>query len=237
MSKPIFASTDRIALVGTAPSSAALAPWGDPSWTLWTCSPGTMPFARRAPDCHFEIHRWLPGAPRLPMDYVTWLATTPRVVAMIEPVRELPRSVAFPKDECLAEFGPYPMTSTVAWMLALAMLQRPAAIGLWGIDMAASGEYWSQRPGCQFLMWLARERGIEIVVPPESDLLQPPPLYGFCEVDPFWIKMETRAADLSSRRAAAEAEARRQAETAAYYRGACDQVENLRNTWATDYVR
>src|SRR3990167_6788901 len=32
----------KIAVIGTAPSSRMLAPFNDPSWKIWSCSPGNM---------------------------------------------------------------------------------------------------------------------------------------------------------------------------------------------------
>jgi hypothetical protein len=37
----------KIAVMGSAPSSVALAPFGDPSWEIWGCSPGLYYQAKR----------------------------------------------------------------------------------------------------------------------------------------------------------------------------------------------
>ena len=34
---------NKIAILGTAPSSMALAPFKDPAWSIWACSPGAFP--------------------------------------------------------------------------------------------------------------------------------------------------------------------------------------------------
>src|SRR3990167_7020844 len=53
-----------IAILGTAPSSMELAPFNDPAWALWACSPGAMAIcAQKRSDVWFEPHRWLPSAP------------------------------------------------------------------------------------------------------------------------------------------------------------------------------
>ena len=38
----------KVALIGTAPSSRMLAPFNDPSWTIWACSPGNQNILPRA---------------------------------------------------------------------------------------------------------------------------------------------------------------------------------------------
>jgi len=47
----------KIALVGSAPSSVLLAPYGDPSWEIWGCSPGVYYQAPRT-EAWFELHRF-----------------------------------------------------------------------------------------------------------------------------------------------------------------------------------
>src|SRR3981189_2150960 len=45
----------KVALIGTAPSSRMLAPYNDPSWKIWACSPGNMNVLPRV-DVWFELH-------------------------------------------------------------------------------------------------------------------------------------------------------------------------------------
>lgn len=72
-------------------------------------------------------------------------------------------------------------------------------IGMWGVDMAASEEYAYQRPGCQFFVLEALRRGIGFYLPPESDLMRPQPVYGISEWDHNYIKLTSRARELSAR--------------------------------------
>jgi hypothetical protein len=82
----------KIALVGSAPSSVKLAPYNDPTWTIWSCSPGAYPQVGRS-DAHVEIHKFEPDKPWFTPDYIAWMAQRP-VVYMIEPVAALPNSGA-----------------------------------------------------------------------------------------------------------------------------------------------
>lgn len=77
-------------------------------------------------------------------------------------------------------------------------------IGLWGVDMAAHDEYAYQRPGCQNLVLEAMRRDIGVYLPAESDLMRPMPVYGISEWDHNYIKLTSRAKELSVNAQAAQ---------------------------------
>ena len=85
-----------------------------------------------------------------------------------------PNAMAYPDAEMKERFGPFFFTSSIAYVLAYAIAQKPEAIGLWGVHMASREEYEYQRAGCQYFIQRARECGIAIAVPPASRLLEPP---------------------------------------------------------------
>src|SRR6185369_4436947 len=69
----------RIALLGSAPSSIRLAPFKDPSWTIWACSPGVYPTLAmertfQPGDAYFELHRWEPPTIGDPTRQVPWFS-------------------------------------------------------------------------------------------------------------------------------------------------------------------
>jgi len=189
----------KIAVIGTAPSSMHLAPYDDPSWTIWGCSPAAMGIKRF--DAWFEIHAWpeILG-PHIPPTYLPWLASLKCPVYMIEKNERVPSSVTYPHAAIVEKFGPYFFTSTIAWMLAMA-IEQPGVeeVGLWGVDMSATEEYGYQRAGCHYFLTVARQRGIKVTVPDQSDLLRPPTQYGFGNVSPMYRKLLTRALELDSR--------------------------------------
>lgn len=163
----------KIAILGSSPSQNS-APFDDPTWEIWTCSPDTVGVPRV--DFHFEIHS-LESIERLGEDHVEYLRALP--VYMQEAFPQFPHSIKYPKDEMLAEFGPHFFTSSIAYMLALAISRKPERIGLWGVDMLAEDEYDHQRPGCFRFIEIARERGIDVFIPEGSGLLIPTKLYGY----------------------------------------------------------
>lgn len=240
----------RIALVGSAPSSVALAPYDDKTWTIWACSPGAYRHLRRV-DRFFEIHRHNPedwGA-----DYIEWMKALDCPIHMIEPLPDFPTSVAFPKDAMIERFGRNFFTSSLAWMAAMALAEIAAEkpirkggrfakqeheIGFWGVDMAATEEYGHQKPGCLYFIEKAREMGVKVTLPPESDLGQPLPLYGIGEANPMRIKLTTRKAELTGKvnEAAAKAERlKNEWESAVreqcFFQGALDDNQYMLNTW------
>lgn len=222
----------KIALLGSAPSSSNLAPFGDPTWEIWACSPQN----HKAPriDAWFEMHsldrKWVPGNE----PYVAALQRHSRVYIAVPDAR-LPNGIILPGEELMKPYGGRFvgsfMQSSVSWMLALALSLKPTTIGLWGIDMAAADEYGQQRPGCHFFFNEAEKIGIEIVAPPESDILEPLPLYGYKEQYPmFWrqkarkLELKTRLADAEAKRDAAEREV-------LLFTGGLQDIEYTNNTY------
>lgn len=229
--------TKRIALIGSAPSSVALAPYDDPTWTVWSCSPGARPYLKRI-DMHFEMHLWEPQQPWFAPEYVDWMAKLSVPVMMLEPIAVIPNSVAYPKNEILARYGVegiWFFTSSLAWMIALAIESGADEIGLWGVDMSAAEEIYSgQRSGCQYFIGKALARGIKVTVPQQSDLMRPTPLYGYCELDGMHQKLLAREAELNNRlvQASNTFEAARQ--EMLYLRGAAEDVKYSRQTFVHD---
>lgn len=219
----------RIALIGSAPSSVLLAPYADPAWTIWGCSPGAAFSAKRA-DAWFEIHP-LSDTAVFTADYVEWLRRFEGPVYVTSPAEQIASSVVYPREAMVEKYGPYFFTSSLSWMFALALEQNPQEIGLWGVDMSASEEYARQRPGCHYFITLARERGIKVTVPPESDLLRPPMQYGFSTESLMYRKLRTRREELKQRIAAAASEYEAKRNEWHFLTGAIDDLEYMMNTW------
>lgn len=155
-------------------------------------------------------------------------------VYMIEPAPEVPNSVAYPKDEMLGRFGPWFFASSLSWMFALAIAEGATEIGLWGVDMSATEEWVYQRSGCHYFIHLAKAMGIKVTTPVESDLLRPPPLYGFCEADPMFGKMQVRLQELIGRQADAIRREAAAHDERLFLQGAIDDVHYTMKTWIAD---
>lgn len=245
----------KIALCGTAPASMAKAPFGDPSFLIWGCSPGLYPIAARV-DAWFELHRWEPpviGKPQLQVpwftpEYCLWMAQLKCPVWMQDKVAEVPNSMRLPHEDLVAKYGHFFFTSSLAWMAAMAieaiLINRklsadkdPRAvagedvIGFWGVDMAANEEYGYQRAGCQYFATLASCMGIRVHTPPESDLMVPPALYGISEGTHRHIKLTARRKELQSRKAMLEQQVSSAQAGLNHLNGALDDMDYHMNMW------
>jgi hypothetical protein len=120
----------------------------------------------------------------------------------------------------------------MAWMLALAISEKPETIGLWGVDMAAEEEFVAQRPGCQYFLQKANDLGIPVVAAPECSVVVPPAQYGYRECQPMWSSLIARKVELEGR-INGLAKQKRQAEfEETVLRGALESTTHLMNTWA-----
>lgn len=249
----------KIALCGTSPYSVRLTPYGDPTWKIWGCSPGLYPIAGRL-DAWFELHRWEPptlGAPHMQVpwftpEYCGWMAQRQHVVWMAQKLAAIPMSQALPADDLVKKYGHYFFTSSLAWMAAMAieaiLLNRellaagdpaafpsvpgePDAIGFWGVDMSTEEEYVQQRSGCQFFATLAASMNIKVIVPPESDLLIPPALYGIAEGSPRAIRSRARMDMMKQRKEQANAQLIQAHKDVAFMDGQIDAEQYNIRTW------
>lgn len=232
----------KIAIVGSAPSSRDLAPWNDPDWAVWCCSPAIYPLAKRS-DVWFELHRFLPYPPGKPQEpgtrpyfsaeFCEFLNRHP-LVFMSEKHHLVKNSERYPYEEMLQKHGPFHFNSTISWIIALALECKPKAIGLFGIDMAANEEYAYQRPGCQHFLGLAKSLGIDVVLPPESDLMRPPTLYGISELSQRHIKLRARLEELQGRRNAAQNSHAQLTQEIQFLNGAIDNLNYMMMHWVDD---
>lgn len=243
----------KIALVGSAPSSVLLAPYRDPSWQIWGCSPGVYYQAPRT-DAWFELHRFEPPVlgkpseqrPWFSPEYCAWMSQHP-CVWMSPPIPSymIKGARAIPWQQLVEKYGHFNFTSSLAWMAAMAIeaiLESRAkrtpdpnpeedAIGFWGVDMAATEEYGYQRAGCQFFIQIAASLKIGTMIPPESDLMVPPPLYGISEYNHRAIKWLTRKAELTKNRDACAAAIQQANAQMQHLNGAIDDLQHVIQTW------
>lgn len=233
----------KIALVGTAPSSRMLAPFNDPTWQIWGCSPGNMNVLPRY-DAWFEIHSNLlwPECISYGRPYIDWLKTLKCPVYMQErwpspegdwtDIKEIvPNATAIPWQDMVKEFGEDFFTSSFAWMMAQAMIKGANEIALFGIDMASRDEYIIQRPGFYFFRHEARRRGIKVTAPNESDIMQSPPLYAISDSTPLGRKILAREAEIKGRIGPMIAERDKLSHNITYLQGALEDLDYFKAIW------
>lgn len=222
----------KIALVGTAPSSRMLAPFNDPTWQIWGCSPGNMNVLPRY-DAWFEVHSNLlwPAYESYGRPYIEWLKTLKCPVYMQNNI-DVPNATVFPWQDLTKEFGEDFFTSSFAWMMAYAMAKGAKEIGLFGIDMASRDEYILQRPGFYFFRHEAKKRGIKVTAPNESDIMQSPALYAISDSTPFARKILAREEEIKGRLGAMIAERDKLIHNITYLQGAMEDLDYVKAIWS-----
>lgn len=218
----------KVAIVGTAPTSRDQAPFSDPSWEIWGQAQPDLPRWTR----WFELH----DLGMIERDYSElwgWLAkrdgSQPVYLAKADP--RIQGSVAFPRDEIVKRFGPYFLTSTVAWEMALAICEGATDIALYGIEMSAESEYAAQKPGCQHFITLARHHGINVTIPAGCELLSPQPLYALGEVNPQAKNIAAKRAVLIKERDQLASEMEAADRKLHKYQGAIEALEFFEQNW------
>ena len=167
-----------IAVLGSHPATVMQAPFND-DWLIYACSPHNVE-KRELPrfDEWFEVHIPVADATRA-YSYLKYLETVPLVWMRDKAeMSHFPGAKAYPEEEMKETFGPFTFTSSIAYILAKAIVdceeRKIPQIGLWGIMQASPNEYAYQRPGIQNLIWEATKRGIKVIAPDVSKLFDPP---------------------------------------------------------------
>ena len=91
-----------------------------------------------------------------------------------------------------------------------------------------------QKDGCLALIHIAKSIGIQIVLPVESDLIRPMPLYGYQEHDHHWIKHNERDKELTERMAECQRIIQQKASEYHFLAGAKDANLYEMRTWTHD---
>jgi len=97
-------------------------------------------------------------------------------VYMLDPQPDIPMCVRYPIEQITKLVGktnkghPY-LESSIAYMVALAILEKVDRVGIWGVDLHCDSEYAFQRPNMEYLIGLARGAGVKVFIPPQSALL------------------------------------------------------------------
>lgn len=228
--------TKKIAIVGTCPSSRGLALELPPDWEVWVCSPGNDGFPRV--DVWFELHCDLDyyTEGKAWFRYLDWL-NLQHFPVYAQRVDLIPRAKLFPHEQLVNEFSHFFFTSQPAWMLAFAISQGATDIGLFGLDMAARSEYSHQKPAILHFALMAQQRGIKVYAPPESDVLCPPPLYGYSYNSPVGRKLRVRQLEVEAHIADMDRQIRELELKRQHYRGVRDENDWAQQTWTGGLYR
>lgn len=168
-----------IAVLGSHPETKMQAPFGD-DWLIYACSTHNRPPHPPLPrfDVFFEVHKPITDITR-PYSYLRGLEEIPVLYMRDRDAMQFfPQAVEYPEKEMKARFGPFVFTSSIAFMLAKAIIdceqQGIKHLGVWGVMQASPNEFMYQRPAIQQLLWEAHKAKLNVMVPEESKLLEPP---------------------------------------------------------------
>lgn len=159
----------KVAVVGLAQSSRHLVPWNDPEWEVWGLA---WDSERYRCSRVFEMHdrKTLDGIyPDLPA-YLEKVSCCGKVYTQ-ETMEELPNGVVFPFDEVARVCGAY-WESSIGYAVSLAITEGAEEIAIYGVNMRSDEEYAYQRPNLEYLIGLARGKGIKVHVPDCSPVLK-----------------------------------------------------------------
>lgn len=233
----------KVALIGTAPLSLPRAPFEDQAWTIWACSAGNQGRLPRT-DMWFELHGMSemtsPQMRAMTLPYFAWLRAQTFPVYMQEHNQYLPQALVYPLTKMVERFGRMWFTSSVAYMMALAISRMegtpagavPHEIGIFGVDMAADQEHYTgQRAGCLRFIEFAKAAGIVVTVPEESCLSAPTPLYGYNEASHAGRRLSAMKQETQAKLAEMTQQARKCELEAAYMQGALAQMTYWERTF------
>lgn len=153
----------KIAIVGEAETTCHQAPFDDPEWKIWTLNDAHVHGWRW--DEWFQIDRLTNDGfgenPKVSIeDHVGWLSEQTKPVYLMYPDARIPNALPYPRDAMLRKYPSAFLSSSPAWMLALAIERQPLTIGVWGCDCAHGTEYDNQRWGLWFFEHEAKRQDI-----------------------------------------------------------------------------
>ncbi len=215
-------TASRVCIVGFADGHRAAAPFNEPDMEFWGINRLHAVLPDKKWDRWFELHdldrfykddeehkRFLKAA-----TFPVYVRGQDMKLAAEWGIDATP----YPRDEMIDLFQPY-FTNTISWLLAYAIALEFEEIHLYGVDMAQDtlqhAEYRQQRPSCEWLIGIAQGRGIEVVMPPGSDLLKASHQYGFDD-DTHRQKLEARSQELGQRKETIRAEMNQHKERAEF---------------------
>lgn len=177
----------KVILLGCALETLYLAPFDDETCEIWAS--GQYQAEVKRFDEWWEIHD-VDGLDKPFANHRKWLLEQTKPVVIARPHENIPAGVVHDFRSYIDEWGKEFFTSTVSWMMAKAIRLGYEWIGLYGIEMAANGEYAYQRSGIKFFQKVAEKyHGIKVFIPPGSHLSLEKEPYPFCEETPMAIRI------------------------------------------------
>lgn len=174
-----------VVILGTA-GTLITTPWDDPERDYWACAPVIThdPSKGHRIDVLFELHHmeyWINIIDRLNL----YMDENPKsIIFMQNKNGPIKNSVKFPIAELQGSIG-HPLlagyfTSTIAYMIAMAIFMGYEKIELYGVHMSSDEEEYSgQRSCCEAWLNYGLGKGVDYFIPEASDVMRNGYLYGY----------------------------------------------------------
>lgn len=228
--------TRKIALLGTAPQWQA-APFDDPTWEIWGLFGVTL-VAKRLTRL-FELHdkniieqmvkqyspdgRYWEVCKKMGKEFYTRDA-----------FEQAPEAQRFDFEGKMKRYGKY-FASSASWMLAEALDQNPAEIGIFGVNMAADEEYAHQKPSLSYLIGWGKAQGIKFTIPSSSELMSLTHQYGLEDPPRFLASVAQRKHEINQHLAIAKQNIINSQLQAANAEGALQQVQWFEQNFSAEH--
>lgn len=181
---PTSIGREKVIIVGSAEPTLSMTPWNDTSFDIWALAWRNVPRA----DAYFDMHSIGPHRRRIQENYHERLAGFLCPVYVQDPLSDVPNSIKYPYDDIVNflvdgddyRIGEY-FCSSISYMLAMAMWRGYKEVHIYGVNLIDDEEYVHQRPNLEYLIGLARGRGMRVFIPEGSALLRSPRIYGYDE--------------------------------------------------------
>ena len=161
----------KAAIVGGCQNTEYMAPFDDKEWEIWVLGNQYDRHVNRRVTRLFEIHDNLSEQDD---KYPQWLADQQIMTYVGDkfPIKEK-WIRQYPEDEANELMGGEFLSSSPAYMMAMAILEGADEIGIYGVEMGIDNhEYFKQRPEMYAWIAFAKARGIKITIPQESSLFK-----------------------------------------------------------------
>lgn len=178
----------KIAIVGSASTTMGLTPWHDFSLEIWGLAWRALPRFERMFDLHPGHFDKTVDRKNIQENYEQRLASFKDVpIYLCNKHPDIPNSIRYPIEDILKFMGPeldsysdgQYFASSIAFMICLAMYEKVNEIHLYGLDFIADGEYDYQRPNMEYLVGVARGKGIKVFIPKGSAICEFSYIYGY----------------------------------------------------------
>lgn len=176
-----------VALVGFADTSRDQAPWDNKDIEIWSMNHAhSQPWMVRY-DRIFQLHtmaylKACMANSEKDRKHFEWLSTPHDFpIYTQKKYPEFPAAVRYPIEKARNRFGNF-FTSTMAYMIALAIMEGYKRIELYGFEMESGTEYKYQRDSAEYFIGLAQALGIDVYLPSNCSLLKGK-LYAYDSMD------------------------------------------------------